>query len=311
MTDRSHAGAGSGRGRTGPPGYPPGYPPAADSCSPDQRIALGSYALGALDPAEADQVRMHLVDCAACRAEYRELAAVPAVLARITETEMAAGPVPPDGELLTRLLEKAAAREASGRGAVPDSAAYSPASARGSAQGAPGFESEPDFSAAHSGRASRHRPARQKPAGRQRSGLLSSLWSGSLTRRVSIAAAGGVLAAAAVISVYAGTAGSNGTAFTNTINAANAAMGITGTVQYHATEWGSWVQVTMHNVPPGDDCMLLAVDGKGNRVVASTWWAPSSGTATIPGGVAMQADEISKFQVVTATGKTLLDVPVH
>ena len=91
----------------------------------------------------------------------------------------------------------------------------------------------------------------------------------------------------------------------------SAAMGITGTVHYHATEWGSWVQVTMHNVPPGDDCMLLAVDGKGNRVVASTWWAPSSGTATIPGGVAMQADEISKFQVVTATGKTLLDVPVH
>jgi hypothetical protein len=316
VTDRSHAGAGSGRGRTGPPGYPPGYPPAADSCSPDQRIALGSYALGALDPAEADQVRIHLVDCAACRAEYRELAAVPAVLARITETEMAAGPVPPDGELLTRLLEKAAAREASGRGAVPNPAAASPASAWSSAQGSSGFAdaSDPglDLSpgSSHSGRARRRRPARQKSAGHQKSGLLSSLWSGSLVRRVSIAAAGGVLAAAAVISVYAGTAGSN-VPVTTTINAANAAMGITGTVQYHATEWGSWVQVTMHNVPPGDDCMLLAVDGKGNRVVASTWWAPSSGTATIPGGVAMEASEISKFQVVTATGKTLLDVPVQ
>ncbi|HZU58816.1 MAG TPA: zf-HC2 domain-containing protein [Actinocrinis sp.] len=316
MTDRSHAGAGSGRGRTGPPGYPPGYPPAADSCSPDQRIALGSYALGALDPAEADQVRTHLVDCAACRAEYRELAAVPAVLARITETEMAAGPVPPDGELLTRLLEKAAAREASGRGAVPGSAAASPASAW-SGQGSPGFAgaADPDLDlspggSSHSGRARRRRPARQKSSGHQKSGLLSSLWSGSLVRRVSIAAAGGVLAAAAVISVYAGTT-SSGTPVTTTINASNAAMGITGQVKYHATEWGSWVQVTMHNVPPGDDCMLLAVDNKGNRVVASTWWAPSSGTATIPGGVAMEADEIMKFQVVTATGKTLLDAPVH
>jgi len=316
VTDRSHAGAGSGRGRTGPPGYPPGYPPAADSCSPDQRIALGSYALGALDPAEADQVRTHLVDCAACRAEYRELAAVPAVLARITETEMAAGPVPPDGELLTRLLEKAAAREASGRGAVPGSAAASPASAW-SGQGSPGFAgaADPDLDlspggSSHSGRARRRRPARQKSSGHQKSGLLSSLWSGSLVRRVSIAAAGGVLAAAAVISVYAGTT-SSGTPVTTTINASNAAMGITGQVKYHATEWGSWVQVTMHNVPPGDDCMLLAVDNKGNRVVASTWWAPSSGTATIPGGVAMEADEIMKFQVVTATGKTLLDAPVH
>jgi hypothetical protein len=217
---------------------------------------------------------------------------------------------------LTRLLEKAAAREASGRGAVPNPAAASPASAWSSAQGSSGFAdaSDPglDLSpgSSHSGRARRRRPARQKSAGHQKSGLLSSLWSGSLVRRVSIAAAGGVLAAAAVISVYAGTAGSN-VPVTTTINAANAAMGITGTVQYHATEWGSWVQVTMHNVPPGDDCMLLAVDGKGNRVVASTWWAPSSGTATIPGGVAMEASEISKFQVVTATGKTLLDVPVQ
>ncbi|HEU5356025.1 MAG TPA: hypothetical protein VFU65_16245, partial [Actinocrinis sp.] len=238
-------------------------------------------------------------------------AAVPAVLARITETEMAAGPVPPDGELLTRLLEKAAAREASGRGAVPNPAASSPASAWSSG---PGFAGVGDLDSpggsSHSGRARRRRPARQKSAGHQKSGLLSSLWSGSLVRRVSIAAAGGVLAAAAVISVYAGTAGTNAPV-TTTINAANATMGITGTVQYHATEWGSWVQVTMHNVPPGDDCMLLAVDGKGNRVVASTWWAPSSGTATIPGGVAMEASEISKFQVVTATGKTLLDVPVQ
>lgn len=311
MTDRSHAGAGSGRGRTGPPGYPPGYPPAADSCSPDQRIALGSYALGALDPAEADQVRMHLVDCAACRAEYRELAAVPAVLARITETEMAAGPVPPDGELLTRLLEKAAAREASGRGAVPGSAAAGQAPGRGAAQGVPGFAEGLDAETGHGGRARRRRSARQKPAGRRRSGVFAVLWSGSLMRRVTIAAAGGALAAVAVITVYAGTGGSKPpVAFSKTINATNSAMGISGTVQYHATEWGSWVQVTMRNVPPGDDCMLLAEDGKGNRVVASTWWAPSSGTATIPGGVAMEADEISKFQVVTATGKTLLDVPV-
>jgi len=118
-----------------------------------------------------------------------------------------------------------------------------------------------------------------------------------------------VLAAAAVISVYAGTAGSNAPV-TTTINAANAAMGITGTVQYHATEWGSWVQVTMHNVPPGDDCSLVAVDSKGDRAVASSWWAPSSGTATIPGGVAMDTSDIVKFQVVTSTGTTLLDIPV-
>jgi len=294
VTDRSHqAGAGAGHGRTGPPGYPPGYPPPAESCSPDQRIALGSYALGALDPLEADQVRRHLVECAACRTEYRELAAVPSVLARITETEMAAGPMPADSEMLTRLLARAAAREATGLGAATS-----------------GAHAAPDASSATAG-PGHSRARRRRGAVSQKPALFSFLWSGSLLRRASIAAAGGVLTAAAVIGVYSATAGSTAPAvFSKTVQATNVRMGISGTIQYHAAEWGSWVQVTMHNVPPGDDCMLLAVDGKGNRVVASTWWAPSSGTATIPGGVAMEADSIAKFQVVTADGKTLLDAPI-
>lgn len=304
MTDRSHyAGAGAGHDRTGPPGYPPGYPPPADSCSPDQRIALGSYALGALDPLEADQVRRHLVECAACRTEYRELAAVPSVLARITETEMAAGPMPADSEMLTRLLARAAAREATGLGATTSGAHAAPdeSAATAGAHAASAANAGPGHS----------RARRRRGAVSQKPSMISSLWSGGLLRRASIAAAGGVLTAAAVIGVYSATAGSAApTVFSKTIQASNVRMGISGTIKYHAAEWGSWVQVTMHNVPPGDDCMLLAVDGKGNRVVASTWWAPSSGTATIPGGVAMEADSIAKFQVVTADGKTLLEAPV-
>lgn len=305
MTDRSQrAGAGAGIGRTGPPGYPPGYPPPADSCSPDQRIALGSYALGALDPLEADQVRRHLVECAACRTEYRELAAVPSVLARITETEMAAGPMPPDGELLTRLLARAAAREATAGLGAPTPGAHA----------AP---EEPATAAAHAAPAAatagpgHSRSRRRRGSVSQKPAMITNLWSGSLLRRVSIAAAGGVLTAGAVIGVYSATSSSNSpSVFSKTIQAANTQMGISGSIQYHAAEWGSWVQVTMHNVPPGDDCTLLAVDAKGNRVVASTWWAPQSGTATIPGGVAMEADSIARFEVVTADGTMLLDAPV-
>jgi hypothetical protein len=246
---------------------------AADSCSPEQRIALGSYVLGALDPAEADQVRAHLVECATCRAEYRELTAVPAILARIPETEMAAEPVYPGDEMLARLLERASPRASGGV-------------------------------AAGRSRARRHRgAARQSPK------TIAYLWSGSWRRRLSIAAAGCALATAAAIGVYAA-AGSNSPAvFSRTVQASNPAMHISGEIHYHATAWGSWVEVTMHNVPPGDDCTLLAVDAKGNRVVASTWWAPSGGTATIPGGVAMEAASISRFEVVTADGSTLLDVP--
>jgi Putative zinc-finger len=257
-------------------------------CSPEQRVALGSYALGALDPVEADQVRRHLLECPECRAEYRELAAVPALLARITETEMASGPVPPGDELLSRLLDRAAARESSVPAPVETTGSFDAISAGGR------------LPASH---------GRRRAAVRQSSRTLVGARSGGGWRKLGLVFTGAGLAAAAVIGVYAANSGSSASG-TKTIDAANKAMGITGSLSYKPTEWGSWVQVTMHNVPPGDDCSLVAVDSKGDRAVASSWWAPSSGTATIPGGVAMDTSDIVKFQVVTSTGTTLLDIPV-
>jgi hypothetical protein len=278
----------SGPGAGG--GLPPG-PPGTDAglCSPEQRVALGSYALGALDPVEADQVRRHLLECPACRAEYRELAAVPALLARITETEMASGPVPPGDELLSRLLDRAASRESPVPAAVESTGSF-------------------DVVGAGSRLPTTH--GRRRAAVHQSSRTLVGARSGGGLRKLGLVFTGAGLAAAAVIGVYAAESGSASTPGSKTINAANRAMGITGSISYKPTEWGSWVQVTMHNVPPGDDCSLVAVDSKGDRAVASSWWAPSSGTATIPGGVAMDTSDIVKFQVVTSTGTTLLDIPV-
>ena len=299
--NRHSTGSGTGGG------LPPG-PPGTDAafCSPEQRVSLGSYALGALDPPEADQVRRHLLECPACRAEYRELAAVPALLARITETEMAAGPVPPGGEMLTRLLDRAAAREGSvpvgtsGLGMAPGVFDTGSFGAVGAASGPGG--------ASGGGRQGRTH-GRRRAAVRQSSRALASGRFSSPFGKLGLALAGAGLAAAAVAGVYAVTSNPAGVS-SKTITAANKAMGITGSVSYKPTEWGSWVQVTMHNVPPGDDCSLVAVDSKGDRAVASSWWAPSSGTATIPGGVAMDTSDIVKFQVVTSTGTTLLDIPV-
>jgi anti-sigma factor RsiW len=290
--NRHSTGSGAGSGLPpGPPGTDAGF------CSPEQRVSLGSYALGALDPPEADQVRRHLLECPACRAEYRELAAVPALLARITETEMAAGPVPPGGEMLTRLLERAAARE----GSAPNATAT-----LGMAPGA--FDIGGAGVGGTGGRQGRTH-GRRRAAVRQSSRALVNRRFSSPFGKLGLALAGAGLAAAAVAGVYTLTSNPAATA-SKTITAANSAMGITGSVSYKPTEWGSWVQVTMHNVPPGDDCSLVAVDSKGDRAVASSWWAPSSGTATIPGGVAMDTSDIVKFQVVTSTGTTLLDIPV-
>ena len=311
--NRHSTGSGAGGG------LPPG-PPGTDAafCSPEQRVSLGSYALGALDPPEADQVRRHLLECPACRAEYRELAAVPALLARITETEMAAGPVPPGGEMLTRLLERAAAREGSvavgaqgpgtGLGMAPGVFDTGTFGAVGAASGAGPGGSGGGAGGTGGGRQGRTH-GRRRAAVRQSSRALASGRFSSPFGKLGLALAGAGLAAAAVAGVYAVTSNPAGTP-SKTITAANKAMGITGSVSYKPTEWGSWVQVTMHNVPPGDDCSLVAVDSKGDRAVASSWWAPSSGTATIPGGVAMDTSDIVKFQVVTSTGTTLLDIPV-
>ncbi|HEY3873777.1 MAG TPA: zf-HC2 domain-containing protein [Actinocrinis sp.] len=303
MTDQTPPGSGPGRGVPGPrPGrdHPAG-------CSPDQRRSLGSYALGALDPIEADQVRRHLVDCPECRIEYRDMAAMPALLSRIPQVEMEVGAVAvrPGQDMLTRLLERAAVHEGAAAGAAAAAAPFTPAQAAGPAQWQ---QHQPGAAGAH------HR--RRAPGARGVSGLPARMldrWrQGSSLHRVSIATAGTAIVAAAAVGAYAATSSSApAPAFAKTLSAQNSATGISGIVDYHSADWGSWVQVTMRGVPSGDDCSLIAVDSKGDRAIASTWTAPADGTATIPGGLAMQAPSIVEFEVITTSGSTLLTIPVR
>jgi Putative zinc-finger len=90
---------------------------------PQARISLGVYVLGAIDPAERAQVESHLASCRDCRDELAGLAALPALLARVTAEEamaLAAGDGPPPvgraagleapPELLTTVIDLTAAR---------------------------------------------------------------------------------------------------------------------------------------------------------------------------------------------------------
>jgi anti-sigma factor RsiW len=239
-----------------------GRMPGTDNCSsPDLRIALGAFVLGALDPIEADQVQRHLLECADCRAEYRDLAAMPGLLATITETEMASGPMPPGAELLDRLLAGASARS-----------------------------QEPP------GRTLARRPHRRRRVvqeqGRQR-------------RRVTIGLTAAGLAAALIGALGVGGVFSGGADSGQTMNASNGP--IWGSVNFQPAAWGTSIQLTMHDVPAGDDCTLIAVDKSGESAVASTWYAPKTDTAVIPGAVSMTADSIVKFEVMDKAGKTLLE----
>jgi Putative zinc-finger len=69
-------------------------------------MSLGIYVLGAADAEESRQVRAHLPDCPACRAELALLRPLPGLLARVPEDALAAEPP------LSR-----AARQRPGRGA--------------------------------------------------------------------------------------------------------------------------------------------------------------------------------------------------
>ena len=90
---------------------------------PEARVSLGVYVLGAIDPAERALVEAHLATCRDCRDELAGLAALPALLARVTAEEAMAlaasdGPPPigPAGapeappELLATVIDLTAAR---------------------------------------------------------------------------------------------------------------------------------------------------------------------------------------------------------
>jgi hypothetical protein len=249
--------------------------PGTDNCTaPDLRIALGAYVLGALDPVENDQVQRHLLECVDCRNEYRDLAAMPGLLATTTETEMASGPMPPGAELLERLLEGAAQRQP-----------------------------PPDRSRRLARRPHRKRRGRVPSRGHVASG-------GTRRKMLTYGLATAGLVVAAFIGGLKVTGGSGGTPGMASIKSVDHATHVWGVVSYAPAAWGTTINLEMHNVPVGDDCSLVAVDKAGDSAVASTWYAPGAKVATIPGGVSMSASSIAKFEVMDKQGKMLLQFPV-
>ena len=74
---------------------------------PELRLALGSYLVGALSPADRSVLEGHLRDCDACRDELNELSVLPGFLGRLTPEQVVGGfPAPPES-LLTGMLVRA------------------------------------------------------------------------------------------------------------------------------------------------------------------------------------------------------------
>lgn len=73
----------------------------------DFRLSLGSYLVGALDPAQRAGLEIHLHSCGVCRDELSYLSVIPAFLGRLSTEEFERGHPPLPETLLPGLLERA------------------------------------------------------------------------------------------------------------------------------------------------------------------------------------------------------------
>src|SRR5262249_45648104 len=74
------------------------------SCDSVQRLSLGAYVLGALDPIERAAVDAHLSGCTACREEPADLAAMPGLLSRVRVEDLLELERPPSPSATDRLI---------------------------------------------------------------------------------------------------------------------------------------------------------------------------------------------------------------
>jgi len=89
-----------------------------DACG-ERRIALGAYAVGALEAVERDQVEDHLAQCAGCREDLSALVDLTSVLGRLSPEEAATARPPvaagPRGSLVERTLAELAGHRRNAR----------------------------------------------------------------------------------------------------------------------------------------------------------------------------------------------------
>jgi hypothetical protein len=74
------------------------------TCDSVERLSLGAYVLGALDPVERAQVDAHLSECAECRDELAGLAAMPGLLARVRLEDVLEPHPSPSPAMAARLI---------------------------------------------------------------------------------------------------------------------------------------------------------------------------------------------------------------
>ncbi len=207
------------------------------------RPALGVYVLGAIEPAERAEVDEHLSWCPACREELSGLAGLPALLHRVPVSE----------------AERLAAGHAETDQPVPE------------------------------------------PAGVMLDGLLARaagarrarVWRGVLAASVAVLVALGGGLAAGIASAHPPVAAVGGNSGTQpqpgslhltgawqTVTHTNARLGVTLTVRYARTSWGTVMSVQTTGVQPGTRCQFAVTDSSGRTWTVGGWQVAYSSRPT-------------------------------
>ncbi|WP_217553367.1 anti-sigma factor [Streptomyces sp. GbtcB6] len=252
------------------------------------RLALGGYVLGTLPSAEMERVRIHLADCAECRAEHVRLAGLPALLATVTEAEASGRAVPTaDEELADRLVARAAE------------------SAPGSLLERPAAPAVPKVSAG----GVLERLLQQAAARRRRRVRLQLAGAAASLTFVAAAVGGTWLAAVGSVSSQATPPGPTAPTAWRTFSGSDPTTGVSASVKVWPSAWGSVLQVSAKGAPAGITCRLQAVGPGGVRTVGATWRAGEypPGT-TIPGAVPMSPGVIDHFEILAGNGQKMVTI---
>ncbi|ACY96194.1 anti-sigma factor family protein [Thermomonospora curvata] len=239
------------------------------------RISLGVYVLGAIDPAERAAVDAHLSVCPSCRDELAGMAALPALLGRVSEAQIAALAEPP-GELLETLLARAASdrrpswrRRWSARWKALWSSRWTPLVAAA---------------------------AVMLVVGALFGGLLDDRFDGSPP----VTAPGPSQTGE----------GPSPSTTGERLQARDADTGVSAELLLFAKNSGTQAELRLSGVSAGSRCRLEAINRQGRHDIMGSWRLDHP-QATFVGSTMFRRAEVASFQVVADDGRPLVTIPAE
>lgn len=259
-------------------------------------VSLGAYLLGALDPAERSAFEEHLDTCPNCKAELLRLAPLPGLLQRITPEEYAAieAGEPTDLLVIPDMADLADLED------FPDE--LPPEASREAGQPpVPVAELPPE--AVVVGDQQEPPPAPPRWFRRNRGGLVAAA-------AVVLLAIGGPV----IVQQPTGPTdalptpptptSSTSQARTITWSAVNESTGVRAEVELTMRGWGTAVELSMENVPPGPKLCHIVVYRKDGTSEAGGWWTAGTYRSlhSLPASTSIKVPDIDRIEVVAGGG---------